>query len=442
MPDTNHDLDELMLKSIQVEVPANVEERLHRRLVEFRTKIAEPPPSRFRTLINSLRHSASIRVPLITAAVFAVVVTLAFIPRGSNAGRVYAAAAMQLRSARSLVFTVELAPNTEIDFAYRSPGFRRASCSWGTEIRSDGSGKQIILMHLTKSYIVGKEEQSATPNFVLQFKALPKTPDQSIGEKWAGSRKLLGYRVHEAPSGSAIPGLSALDIWVDAASGNPDHIDLSIQEPGKPLYQMHIKNMHMDEEIDSSLFDMTPPAGYTKIAIPDATPQGNPPSIQQGDLQPMIEQSGALTAVVLPMKGSFIQTRAEDKAVREQLERIGKQLEKIGITPNGPAFGRYDPDRNWVAGYPVPPGTRIDAPFEILALPETTVASVIVKGPWDQEFDSPLGRDPGSRWATFVRWIGEHGYRLAGPPMEFWSGDDAHPQAQAMEMRIAVSKEK
>jgi hypothetical protein len=444
MPDTNHDLDDFVQRSTQVEVPTVVAERLHRRLAEFRERVEQRPPSRLRAMANSLIHPTSFRVPLLTAALLAVVVTLAFIPRGSNAGRVYAAAATQLRSAHSLEYTVELAPYTGIDFSYLAPGYRRVNCSWGTELRTDGSGRQIVLMHLTKSYLIEDGKQADIPDLVEQFKSLPKTADESLGERWTGSRKLIGYRVHEAQPGTtfpgAIPGLSALDLWVDAATGNPDHVDISIQEPGKPLYQMHIKNIRVDAEIDRSHFDMTPPAGYSKIDISDQAQQAHPLGIHESSLRPEIKQAGPLTAVVLPMKGSFTQTRTADHAVQKQLEKIGKQLEKIGVTRDGPAFGCYDPEKNWVAGYPVLPGTRVDAPFEILSLPKTSVASVVVTGPWGQEFDSPWGHDPGSRWATFVMWIGRQGYAPAGPPMEFWSGDDAHPQAQTTEMRIAVTK--
>src|SRR5208283_483402 len=124
--------------------------------------------------------------------------------------------------------------------------------------------------------------------------SLPQMPDQSIGEQWADGRKLMGYRVHETHPGTtfpgAIPGLSALDLWVDAATGNPDHVDISIQEPNKPLYQMHIKNIHADAEIDSSLFDMTPPAGYTKMGIPDAGQQANSSGIHESSLHPEIKK--------------------------------------------------------------------------------------------------------------------------------------------------------
>jgi outer membrane lipoprotein-sorting protein/predicted transcriptional regulator YdeE len=444
MPDSNHDLDEIVQRSIQVEVPANVEERLHRRLSEFRERIEQRPPSRLRALADSVLHPTSMRVPLMNAALLAVVVLLAVLPRGSKAGRVYAAAANQLSSAHSLEYTVELAPYTEIDFSYLAPGYRQVKCSWGTETRSDGSGKQIVLMHVTKNYIVEEGQQTDAPDLIEQFKSLPTSAHEALGEQIVDGRKLFGYRVR--PSKSEMPDailkLSALDLWVDAATGKPDHVDISIQEPNKPLYLMHIKKILVDAEMDPSHFDMTPPAGYTKIGNPDAAEQATLLGDQQSGLRPEIKQAGALTAVVLPMQGSFTQTRSADDSVQMQLEKITRQLAKIGVTPSGPALGCYDPQQNWVAGYPVPPGTRIDAPFELLAVPESSVASVVVTGPWGKEFASPWGHDSGSRWATFVMWIGRQGYKPAGAPMEFWSGDDAHPQTQTTEMRIAVVKAK
>ena len=177
MPDTDHDLDELLQRSIQVEVPANVEERLHRRLAEFRIKVEQHPPRRLQALLYALCHPASFRVPLLTAVLLAAVIMLAFVPRGSKNGRVYAAAATQLRSAHSLEYTVALAPYTEIDFAYLAPGYRRVNCSWGTELRNDGNGNQIILMHTTRSYLIEEGKQTDAPDLVEQFKSLPKKAD-------------------------------------------------------------------------------------------------------------------------------------------------------------------------------------------------------------------------------------------------------------------------
>jgi hypothetical protein len=140
-------------------------------------------------------------------------------------------------------------------------------------------------------------------------------------------------------------------------------------------------------------------------------------------LRPEIKQAEALTAVVVRMKGSFLQAGAVVGAVESHLK-------EMGVTPAGPAFGRFGSEQDWDAGYPVPSGTRVvKAPFQTVTLPATTVASATVPGAW--------GQDSGSRWATFLKWVVEHGYVPAGPPMEFWSGE---ARTQSTEMRLAVRK--
>ena len=55
MHDSN-DVDELIRRRTQMEVPADVEERLRGRLAEFRTRVEQRPPSRLRARrISALR---------------------------------------------------------------------------------------------------------------------------------------------------------------------------------------------------------------------------------------------------------------------------------------------------------------------------------------------------------------------------------------------------
>ncbi|MGO8669971.1 MAG: hypothetical protein ACLQVD_01160 [Capsulimonadaceae bacterium] len=405
-----------------MEVPADVDQRLHRRLAEFRDRIEQQPQSRLLNLAQSLIHPFPFRVPAMAAVLLlAVVVILA--PRFSSDDRAYAAAATELRSASSLEYTVVLAPSTTIDFAYLAPGCRRVNCSWGTELRTDGTGKQLVLMHYTRTYLFEEGTQIDAPDLVEQFRSLPKTAAKCMGERWIGGKKLIGYHVNEAPRGTIL-GRTALDLWVNAVTENPDHVDISIREPGKPLYQMHITNIRVDATLDRSLFDMIPPAGYTKIGIPVAGQQTDSTGNRSSDLRPVIERTRALTAVVIPMKGSYEQTRAA-------VEAVAAQLSKMGVTPVGSPFGLYESEQHWEAGYPVPPGTRVEAPFETVTLPATSIASAVVTGPW--------GSGSGSRWSSLLNWIIAQRYVIAGSPIEFWSGDDAHPQSQTTEMRIAVS---
>jgi len=89
----NDEMDDLIRRSTQVEIPAEVEERLRHRLAAFRTKVEQRPPSRWR----SLAFWPPVKImAMAAAAVAAVVVGLVLTPREASASRVYAAAAEQL----------------------------------------------------------------------------------------------------------------------------------------------------------------------------------------------------------------------------------------------------------------------------------------------------------------------------------------------------------
>jgi effector-binding domain-containing protein len=428
-PDTNSEVDDLIRRNTQVDVPIQVEERLRRRLAEFQTKIEQRPPSSLRTLMYSLMRPPAIRVPAVAALVAAAVVALVILPVGSNTGRAYAQAVAQLRAARSLQYTLVLAPYTEVEFSYLAPRSRRVNCSWGIEIRTDNAGRQIVLLHWTRQYAMEKATPTDTlandMDLVDQLRGLPQTADETLGEQQAGDKPLTGYRLRHMPPNATIGNLKHMDLWVDGKTGQPDHVDITIQEAGKPFYTMRLKDIRLDSVVDPSQFDTTPPAGYSAISAPGGEKHGAAAAERPFALRPEIKQAEALTAVVVRMKGSFLQTRAV-------VEAVEAHLKEMGVTPAGPAFGRFGSEQDWDAGYPVPSGTRVKMPFQTVTVAAATVASAIVPGAW--------GRDSESRWAVFLKWVVEHGYVPTGPPMELWSGDELKPQTQSTEMRLAVRR--
>lgn len=421
-PDTNGEVDDLIRRSTHVDVPIQVEERLRRRLAEFQTKIEQRPPSPLRRLVYSLMHPPVFRMAAMVAV--AVVVAMVILPIGSNSGRAYAQAVAQLRAARSLQYKLVLAPYTEVDFSYLAPRSRRVNCSWGIEIRTDSAGRQIVLLHGTRQYAMEERMPDTLANamdVVDQLRALPRTADETLGEQQVGDKRLTGYRLRHMPPSAMIGNLKQMDLWVDGRTGHPDHIDITIQEAGKPLHKMQIKDIRLDGTVDPSQFTTTPPAGYSAIPIPGER-HGVQAAEQPVALRPEIKQAEALTAVVVRMKGPFLQAAAV-------VGTVESHLKEIGVAPAGPAFGRFNSEQDWDAGYPVPSGTRVKAPFQTVTLPATTVASATATGAW--------GQDSGSRWTTFLKWVVEHGYVPAGPPMEFWSSE---AQTQSTEMRLAVRK--
>ena len=433
--DADHTIDELIRRSAIVEIPVEVEDRLRRRLMEFRTRVEQRPPGRIRTLAHFLTYSPPVRVMAMTAALLAAVLGgILLIPRESRAGRVFAAAAAELRSSQSLEYTIVLAPYVTVDFSYLAPGYRRINCSWGIEVRTDGTtGRQIVLMHAARVYLLegGKqvESQANVEDFAEQLRSLPQKADEELGEQWNGGKRLLGYRLRNAPPNGSISGLKAVDIWVDPARGAADHVDITVQEQGKPVYQMHIRNIRSGAEVNRSLFDLTPPRGYTAMAVPGAKePTGASEASQSTPiLQARIAFGVPLAAVVMPMQGAYGQTRSG-------LQAVQSYLKTRNVIPVGPPFGRYGSESNWDVGYPVPPGTSVEAPFQLISLPGTLTASAVANGAWGQGSDV--------RWAAFFKSVLEQGYVPAGPPMEIWSGEDAQPGSQSTEMRLPVMQGK
>jgi effector-binding domain-containing protein len=104
------------------------------------------------------------------------------------------------------------------------------------------------------------------------------------------------------------------------------------------------------------------------------------------------------------------------------------------VTPIGPSLGRFWSEQHWETGYPVPPGTQAEAPFQVVSLPAGLAASVVVKGAWGN------GSDSSGRWGAFLKSVMEQGYLPAGPAMEIWSGEDARKSTQSTEMRMPVTK--
>lgn len=435
--DTDRDLDELIRRSTQMELPVEVEGRLRSALDEFRTRVEQRPPSRLRSLVDSLAHARFLRMAAMTAALLvAIAAGLIFIPGMFGGSRVYAAAAAQLRSSQSIEYSVvfNADPYVGVDLSYLMPGYRRINCSWGIEVRADHTtGRQIVLFHAARTYLMEEGKQagsladSADLDLAEQLRSLPQTADEELGEQHAGGKRLLGFRLHKAPANSSIPGLKAFDIWVDTGTRAAHHVDITIQEPGKPVHQMHIQNIRAGAAIDRSMFDLTPPDGYTPMAIPVGPSHAAQlrPAQSGWHLRPGVSMTHELVAVVVPMHGSYQQTTAA-------LQTVATYLKAHGVTPDGPPLGRFWSEQHWETGYPVTRKIQLDPPFQLVSLPAALTASVVVKAPW--------GKDSDARWGAVLKSIMEQGFLPAGPPMEIWSGEDAKPSAQSTEMRIPVTK--
>ncbi|RPI19677.1 MAG: AraC family transcriptional regulator [Acidobacteria bacterium] len=445
-------IDRMIENSTTSEVPPDVEASLRTQLADFRTRIEHNRPGRIESLVMGIRLSLGLyRNGIIGLAGAAAVITAAFLflnPGGS--GEVYAAAAHRLQQARTLSYSIVLNSNpyVAVDFTHQAPGFQRLKCSWGLEVRADSvAGKTLILFHYSKQYLFGTEAEAkqlvrSADEAFAQFRSLPERADEELGEKNEDRKTLVGFRVRDNDG--------ITDIWVDRASGYPDHVDITILQSGKPVHQMKIDNIRLGDQAEIDGLDMEPPSDYTLISKTEqasseargfdtaqttrhsTAAEGRAPGSKQ-QLPPIVARirtEPEKTVIVLGMSGPHEQHL-------EAIARVEAELKRSGVKPLGEPFGQYynaatDPLPLWEVGFPVPAGVTARAPFEVRNMPRTLVAEADVVGPW--------GGEPSRRWGAFLRSILEQGYAPAGPAQESWLGAEGTGAEQRTHMKIAVIK--
>jgi effector-binding domain-containing protein len=160
---------------------------------------------------------------------------------------------------------------------------------------------------------------------------------------------------------------------------------------------------------------------------PAAPPAAAPPAKPAFEVQ--VTTVEAVHAVVLPMKGSYMQHP-------DAFGRLGGYLSGRGVTPTGPAFGRYFSDPSvgeenlvWEIGFPIPAGVTVEAPFEIRDLPAAQYAIHVYRGPMEEI---------GAAWGSLIEWVMSNGYQPVLPAMQVFKGDMM--TSSEMELRIVVQK--
>jgi hypothetical protein len=180
--ESNREVDELMRASNRVEVPDEVEERLRGRLSEFRVQLGQRRPNRWRMWAMA------------AASVAVLAIGLMLTPRPASASRIYAAAANQLRSARSIDFTIVMndEPYVGCEFSEAPPSFKRFACSWGIEGRADlAANRQLILMHFMRRFVIetDKPMENLTGSAELeQLRAGRRSPRRTSGGQCQADR--------------------------------------------------------------------------------------------------------------------------------------------------------------------------------------------------------------------------------------------------------------
>jgi effector-binding domain-containing protein len=164
-----------------------------------------------------------------------------------------------------------------------------------------------------------------------------------------------------------------------------------------------------------------------------AEPQQAPPATPAGSADVKVVTTDPIHALVLPMKGSYMQHQ-------QAFEQLVGQLQVSGVAPSGAPFGRYFNEMSvgeanllWEVGFPVAADVTAKAPFEIKEIPGTLTAILVHTGPYEES---------ATEWPNLIQWIVSHGYRPTGAPMNVFLGDPISPGTGGprTELRMPVEK--
>ncbi len=218
----------------------------------------------FKTIRRKIMKSPIIKIAAAAVIVIAVLIGLNFFSDSvSITSTAYAEIVERLHNARTLTYVVET--NTSIEeIAFKEPGYMRMSAPGGfVSIVDSIQGKCITILPPRKQFTememsnLQKDPARQNIDVIERLRSLPERADEELGTREIDGRVVQGYRVTEE-------GLINT-IWIDTQTRNLVLVEMEfLNAPGM---SGTMSDFQFDVELDDSLFDLTPPEGYTRMEI-------------------------------------------------------------------------------------------------------------------------------------------------------------------------------
>ena len=224
-------------------------------------------------IMSILRSSFSHKIRWAISAV-AVVLIVAFViglnPFERSSAGVYAAVVEQLKKARTMVYKMTSngqapMPSMTTEISYKEPGRMRMVMGIGDAkgygVADYEQKKAISVIPSQKKYM--EMDLSKMPSSKLAMGAieemqnLPNRAPEIPGEKVVNGHTCTGFQITEK-------GLNKT-MWVDASTH--ELVMMEGDFVNSPGLKMVVTDFKFDIDLDDSLFDMSPPAGYQKLNI-------------------------------------------------------------------------------------------------------------------------------------------------------------------------------
>jgi outer membrane lipoprotein-sorting protein len=251
----------------------------------------------------------------------------------------FATALVEAKTARfQMEITIEGQPNQKVRAYYMAPGkFRQEMAFLGAgsvSISDDIAGKMLMLMPLTKTALVTtskgkpKDQPPQDPFFRLRellakSRDLKDNPFKPIGDKEINGKEATGFRSDTA--------LGRFTIWGDPKTGNPVRVEAVWS--GTPRNETVMSEFEINVDLNESLFDLTPPAGYKVQSMEvDVSKPG------EQDLVEAFRACGKLSGGEFPDSPSivrqlfFITKHTKERfknASNDEMQKLAKEISPI-----------------------------------------------------------------------------------------------------------------
>ena len=178
------------------------------------------------------------------------------------AGTAYAEVVERLQNALTMTYTSS--GTTEIEIAFKKPGYMRTTMSGDYITVIDWSrGKGLSTLPTRKQFI--EMEMSNLPNnpakqhfnIIEKLRTLSDRADEELGTSEIDGRMLQGFRVTEEDVINTV--------WIDPQTR--DLVRVETEFINAPGMNMVMTDFQFDVELDDSLFSLTPPEDYTRLEV-------------------------------------------------------------------------------------------------------------------------------------------------------------------------------
>ena len=249
-------------------------EDLRRQMLSVFNEAGQRPATRIivlQILRRKIMKSPITRIAAAAVIIIAVLIGLHFLSDSvSMTSTAYAEVVERLHNARTLTYVVETTtsiegmPSMRMEIAFKEPGYMRMSAPGGyVSVVDSLQGKAITILPPRKQFIeieisnLQKDPAQQNIDLIERLRSLPERADEELGTREMDGRVVQGFRITEE-------GLINT-VWIDTQSRELVLVEMEfVNAPGM---SGTISDFQFDVELDDSLFNLTPPEGYTRLEI-------------------------------------------------------------------------------------------------------------------------------------------------------------------------------